>query len=47
MEGNGKKTENSTIKPLSTIFVLCMKIQGATASLPPTADAHVYSSFFG
>jgi len=25
--GNGKKTENSTIKPLSAMSVLCMKIQ--------------------
>jgi len=25
---NGKKTENSTFKPLSTVFVPCLKIQG-------------------
>jgi len=37
--GNEKNTENSTFKPLSTIFVSCMKIQGM-ASLPPAADAH-------
>jgi len=30
-----KKTENSTIKPVSTISVPCMKIQ-----MPPAADAH-------
>jgi len=30
-------TENSTIKPLSTTSVPCMKIQGGTA---PAADAH-------
>jgi len=35
-----KKTENNAIKPLSTIFVPCIKIQGGTAPLPPVADAH-------
>jgi len=30
-EGNGKKPKNSTIKPLSTISVPRMKIQGDTA----------------
>jgi len=34
--GNQKKTENSTIKPLTTISVSCMKIQ-----VLPAADAHV------
>jgi len=48
MEGGGgnrkknrkkaKKAEKNTFKPLSTIFVPCMKIQGAP--LPPGADAH-------
>jgi len=32
------KTENNTIKPLSTIFVPCMKIQDDL--LPPAADTH-------
>jgi len=36
-----KQAENSTFKPLSTIFVPCMKIHGrSTAPLPPAADAH-------
>jgi len=37
-----KRPKNSTIKSLSTISVPCMKIQrrGATATLPPDADAH-------
>jgi len=35
-----KRPKNSTFKPLSTIFVPCLKIQEATASLPPAADAH-------
>jgi len=30
-----KRSKNSTIKPLSTIYVPCMKIQGVMASLPP------------
>jgi len=46
--GNGKISKiakkdqkNSTIKPLSTISVPCMKIQeGVHASLPSAADAH-------
>jgi len=39
---NSKKIpKNSTIKPLSTISVLCMKIKGVTAPLPPAADANV------
>jgi len=34
---NGEnKTKNSTIKPTSTLTVLCMKIQGATAPPLPT-----------
>jgi len=41
-----KKTpKNSTFKPLSTIFVPCMKIRGAgTAPLPPSADAHGFKT---
>jgi len=34
--GNGKKTENSTFKRLSAIFVPCLKIQGS--HVPP--DPH-------
>jgi len=30
-----KRAENSTFKPLSTIYVPCLKIQGATAPLCP------------
>jgi len=37
-----KKIKNSTIKPPSTVSVQCIKIQGATAPLPPAADAHAY-----
>jgi len=33
-----KRPKNNTFKPLSTIFVSCLKIQGATA--PSPADAH-------
>jgi len=40
--GNGKKRpENSAIKPLSTIFVLYMKIQEGHGPPAPAADAHV------
>jgi len=35
-----KRPKNSIFKPLSTIFVPCVKIQGGTAPLPPAADAH-------
>jgi len=35
-----KKTENSTIKPLSTISVPCMKNQGGRGRLLPATDAH-------
>jgi len=35
-----KNTENSTFKPLSTIFVACMKIQRSHAPLPSAAVAH-------
>jgi len=38
--GNGKKTKNSTIKPLSTISVPCMKIQVERARSP----CHVYGT---
>jgi len=39
--GYGKDTENSIFKPVSTIFVPCMKIQvGPRSSLPPAADVH-------
>jgi len=45
--GNGKKTEklqkrpkNSTINPLSTISVPCMKIQAGHVPLPPAANTH-------
>jgi len=35
--------KNSAFKPLSTIFLQCMKIQGGgTAPLLPAADAHGY-----
>jgi len=34
------KTEKCTIKPPSALSVSCMKIKGATAPLPPAADAH-------
>jgi len=39
---NSKKTpKNSTVKPLSNIFVPCMKILGrGMYPLPPAADAH-------
>jgi len=38
-----KIPKNSTIKPLSTIFVPCMKIQeGGQGTLPLAADAHAY-----
>jgi len=36
------KNNKSTIKPLSTTYVPCMKIQGGMAPLPPAADAHAY-----
>jgi len=36
--GNEKRPKNSTIKPLSTISVPCMKIQGGHG-LPPAANA--------
>jgi len=34
--------KNSNFKPLSTVFVPCMKIQGVYGPLPPAADAHVF-----
>jgi len=46
-----KRPKNNTFKPLSTIFVPCLKIQGGPRSpdpghapppLPPAADAHEY-----
>jgi len=39
-----KKQKNSTFKPLSTISVPCMKIQGEGAC--PPSDAHGSSLFF-
>jgi len=41
-----KWPKNSTFKPLSTIFVLCLKIQGVQGPLPPAADAHVHSAYY-
>jgi len=40
------RPKNSTIKPLSTISLPCMKIQrgGHGPSLPPAANAHAASS---
>jgi len=38
-----KKTKNSTIKPLFTISVPCMNIQGGVAPLPPTVVAHAWA----
>jgi len=38
-----KKAENSTFKPLSTIFVPCWKIQGGHGPPFPAADAHDYA----
>jgi len=35
-----KRPKNSTIKPLSTISVPCVKIHGGQAPLPPAADAN-------
>jgi len=34
--------KNRTFKPLSTIFVPCLKIQGGHGLLPPAVDAHEY-----
>jgi len=44
---NGKRTKNSTIKPLPTISVPCMKIQGESRpSILLAVDAHVYVAPF-
>jgi len=36
----GKKTEKQHFKPLSTISLPCMKIQGDHGPLPPAADTY-------
>jgi len=41
-----KTPKNSTFKPLYTILVPCMKIQGDHGHLPPAADAHAYGTKF-